>query len=443
MKQVRQLIRMKRCCQVAIVLLWFCLAGGPGWADTHTEKTEKPHIARRDIIFVIDNSGSMQKSDPGLMTKQIVIDFIRKHRDSAFFGMVVFDKEAEQVESLTNLSELDVSSRFFRGLARIDYRGLYTNTPAAVERALYELKVNGRPEADKVIILLTDGIVDTGDKDRDIERENWLKEDLARESKQAGIRIFGIAFTDKADFRLIQTLASRTDGAYFRAYTVMDIPGVLNKIEDSFTQAAAKPPVPAPVVAPAGESPSEHPPGPAVPKKSAEPEPEKETMFLLPLVLAISLVILGAVLLLVTLKRKNGDGSAGSGDTTERDFTPPPVVDQLHGELIDVENVMQRGSPSLPLSAVSVSIGRDSSNSIVIPIDAISSFHAAIEFRNGYYYLEDHRSTNGTFINDGRIKENSPVRLKSGDKINFAIYEFRFLLSDQAPFGETVILQEE
>ena len=441
-----------RCWIAALVTVWIGFTGGPIFADTPTGKIEKPAVVKRDIIFVIDNSGSMQRHDPDLITREIVIDFIRSQRDSAFFGMVVFGKEAELVESLTDLSELDVSSRFFSGLERIDYRGLYTNTPAAVERALYELKVNGRPAAEKVIILLTDGIVDTGDKDRDLEREKWLKEDLAHESKAAGIKIFGIAFTDKADFRLIQTLASRTSGAYFRAYTVGDIPGVLSKIEESFKQAADKPtapapaPVPASAVAPPREPPAENQPVPAVPSQPVTPQPEKGTLSLLsllPLVLAVSIVILGVVLLLVTLKRRSDAGATEAGDATEREFSPPLGTDQLHGELIDVENVMQRGSPSLPLNDVSVSIGRDSSNNIVVPIDAISSFHATIEFRNGYYYLEDHRSTNGTFLNDGRIKENTPVRLKSGDKINFALYEFRFLLSDQAPFGETVILMED
>ncbi len=429
-----------------ILMLWFCTFTVKGFADVHSGKVVKPVVQWRDIIFVIDNSGSMQKNDPELITKEIVIDFISKHRDSSYFGMVVFGKEATLAEPLTDLSALDVSTRFFLGLERIDYRGLYTNTPAAVERAIYELKVNGRPEADKVIILLTDGIVDTGNKDSDLEKEKWLKEDLALESKNAGIRIFGIAFTDRADFRLIQTLASRTDGAYFRAYTVGDIPGVLDKIEGRFAAAVDEPAPPAPAdpqaPEPVNTPPPETQPVRAVPRQPVEAEPEKGKMFLLPLMLAVSLVILGAVVLLMTLKRKSGEDPADAGDITERDFSPPPGVDQLPGELIDVENVMKRGSPSLPLSAVSVSIGRDSSNSIVIPVDAISSFHATIEFRNGYYYLEDHRSTNGTYLNDGRIKENNPVRLKSGDKINFAIYEFRFLLSDQAPFGETVILPE-
>ena len=113
-----------RCWIAALVIVWIGFTGGPIFADTPTGKIEKPAVVKRDIIFVIDNSGSMQRHDPDLITREIVIDFIRSQRDSAFFGMVVFGKEAELVESLTDLSELDVSSRFFSGLERIDYRGL-------------------------------------------------------------------------------------------------------------------------------------------------------------------------------------------------------------------------------------------------------------------------------------------------------------------------------
>ena len=68
----------------------------------------------------------------------------------------------------------------------------------------------------------------------------------------------------------------------------------------------------------------------------------------------------------------------------------------------------------------------------------IYSFHAAIEYRDGYFYKEDLRSTNGTRLNDDKLRHNEPVRLKSEDKIDFSIHEFRFLIPDQTPFGETV-----
>ncbi|MCD6298616.1 MAG: VWA domain-containing protein, partial [Deltaproteobacteria bacterium] len=76
----------------------------------------------------------------------------------------------------------------------------------------------------------TDGIVDTGDKKYDFERKKWLKQDLAKESKKQGIRIFSITFTNTADFSLIQTLALKTDGEYFRAYGPDDIQNVFEKI---------------------------------------------------------------------------------------------------------------------------------------------------------------------------------------------------------------------
>ncbi len=168
---------------------------------------------------------------------------------------------------------------------------------------------------------------------------------------------------------MIQTVASRTDGAYFRAYTVGDIPGVLDKIEDRFTEAADKPIAPVPSVSQVAEpvkaTRPENQPVKMDPRQTAGAESEKGTMFLLPLVLAVSLVILGAVVLLMTLKRKSTDGLAETDDATERDFSPPPGTDQLHGELIDVENVMKTGSLSLALDAVSVSIGR-------IPVTTLS-----------------------------------------------------------------------
>ena len=112
-------------------------------------------------------------------------------------------------------------------------------------------------------------------------------------------------------------------------------------------------------------------------------------------------------------------------------------------ELIDTENIISTESITLPLDRKSVSIGRDPSNDIVIPRESISSLQATIDYKNGYYYLEDHRSTNGTRLNDKFIKENNPVRLKSGDKIHFAIYEFRFLMHDLAPYGETVMIKKD
>ncbi len=138
---------------------------------------------------------------------------------------------------------------------------------------------------------------------------------------------------------------------------------------------------------------------------------------------------------------KKRESSVGQNLQKAADLLSSQEPSEGQAELIDTENVVGDTDFSIPIENKVVKIGRDDSNDIVIPKDSISSLHATIEYRNGYYYLEDHRGTNGTRLNDMKVKENTPMRLKSGDKIQLAVYEFRFLMPEMAPYGETVMIQ--
>ena len=183
----------------------------------------------KDIVLVLDNSGSMKKNDPSFLTGVAVREFLDRLDGDNRVAILLFDQTARLVMPLTPLTETSRPD-FLLSVDKVDYRGRWTNSPAAIERAIYELRVNGREDADKSIVFMTDGIVDTGDKAMDAEKSNWMREELAGDAADEGIRIFGIAFTDNADFLLIQSLSKTTSGEYFRAYSAADIEGVFRRV---------------------------------------------------------------------------------------------------------------------------------------------------------------------------------------------------------------------
>ena len=183
---------------------------------------------------------------------------------------------------------------------------------------------------------------------------------------------------------------------------------------------------------------------PIIIRQSVPSQPRAETVNKIyntvPLLLSGLIIIVIVVVVLIYLN-KNRAFSAGQATQERVEALQSQEPPKGQAELIDAENVVTETDLSIPINSKVVKIGRDESNDIVIPKDSISSLHATIEYRNGYYYLEDHRSTNGTRLNNMKIKENTPMRLKSGDKIQFAIFEFRFLMPEMAPYGETVMIQ--
>ncbi|MFB3116656.1 MAG: VWA domain-containing protein, partial [Gammaproteobacteria bacterium] len=135
----------------------------------------------KDVILVLDNSGSMKKNDPQFLTKQAVTEFINKLDESTRAAIIIFDQDVRMAVPLTDITSASRQG-LLDSLSKINYRGLYTNSPAAIESAIYDLKNNGREEARKIIVFMTDGIVDTGNADRDLEKTKWLKEDLAADA---------------------------------------------------------------------------------------------------------------------------------------------------------------------------------------------------------------------------------------------------------------------
>ncbi len=355
-------------------------------------------VKPRDIVLALDNCGSSRQNDPQPLMPQVVSAFAGRLGPGSRLGIVLFGDRAEVVLALAGPEAPDFQDRVAASLKRIDYRGQRTDIPAGVERALYELRERGRPEAERLIVLLTDGMVDLGSAAKDVERARWLRESLAQEAKRVGVRIFGVAFTEAADFELMQSVAQTSGGDYFRVLAAADIPGAFERISARIQQIARQ--TPAPQV-------------PAVHQPPLAPPPTDWRPWAMAAGVAAILVALGVV----TMARR---GRRGASDIV----VPPATLHDRSG---------CTGVEAHPIRRAVTRIGREPAiNDIAIARDTVSGKHAEVVYREGTFYARDLLSANGTFLNGKKFSDPEEIRevpLKSGDRVRFDAYEFEFIVS--------------
>jgi pSer/pThr/pTyr-binding forkhead associated (FHA) protein len=229
------------------------------------------------------------------------------------------------------------------------------------------------------------------------------------------VRIFGIAFTEEADYKLIQALSQKTGGDYYRALRAEDIQGVFQSIREAISKPRPKP------------EPS-----------ASSPVPVETTGSRMGLVVVaiVGLIVFGVVAVIFMTRRKKGDAAASLISADIEDSTIPdavligmgpsgPVTHKITKRVMKIgrmEKEKVAGKPALDIE---------------LNDKGVPAFHSTIEYRDQSFYLVDQRSTNGTFLNGQRIT--SEVRLKGGDEIAFDRCKFRFVLPEMAARGGTVL----
>jgi len=393
-----------------------------------TASAESDRSQVKDVILVLDNSGSMKSNDPDFLTSRAVREFIDGLDTSTRIAIIIFDQGVALSVPLTQISTVS-RVEVLQSLDKINYQGLFTDSPAAIERAIYELKNNSRDDALKVIIFMTDGIVDTGDAAVDLEKGKWLKESLAPDAADADIQIFGIAFTEDADFQLIQSLAQTTGGEYYRALQAEDLRNVFEQINTIINQ----PPEEAVIAAPQVSQPSapvqQAPVIIQVPAQPAQAMGKEERIRNIIIIVAVVVLITTLLVIMILLLRRSR--SSGPGLT---EIDTEAYLNDIHG---------YTEQASYKLSSKPTMLGRVAGKDtelldyLVIPESTIGRRHSLIEYKDFSYWIIDQGSINGTFVNDHQIS--SEERLKHGDKVRLHKFEFEFVMPDMVDAGMTVV----
>lgn len=91
-----------------------------------------------------------------------------------------------------------------------------------------------------------------------------------------------------------------------------------------------------------------------------------------------------------------------------------------------------------PVQEDEITIGRDAKNFIMVDLDNISRKHARVVIREGKAFVSDLGSTNGTYLNDAEVLNETPLR--SGDliKVGGAIFKFLYGGNVEALYYEEI-----
>ena len=417
--------------------------------------------ATNDVMLVLDNSGSMRANDPARLSVSAVTDFIRGQSVGTRVGIVVFADAPRLVQPLAEVVPGE-REQLLAGLDSLDFRGQWTETAAAVERALYELRVNGREGAGKAIILMTDGIIDTGNEQRDLEKARWLRDMLTAQAREEGVRIFGIAFTENADYQLLQSVSQATDGDYFRALRAQDIAGILARINQGLSQPVRAAGVPdfadtapeklettpreaerlvfTPDDSATPVTPVTEPRLPAVEpaETTADAEPESSEDGWRLFLIVVALLVLGAVGVgilwgdeISRLWQRRGRRSREPDD-----HGPKAVLYDVY----DPSDIKRHELGMKPVVIGRVSGSDPAMDYVVVDERTVGRWHATIERRGQSFWIRDEGSVNGTFVNDQRVTAEHP--LKHGDMVRVHRHEFEFVIPELFDSDRTMISPE-
>ncbi len=162
---------------------------------------EKDFVSK-DIVFVLDTSGSM--ADEGKMEKarSALLFGIRNLRDGDKFNVVSFAGEEHLMESKPIFADAAGKKRGEEFVRKLTATG-GTNINDALKASLRQFDSNDRP---KLLVFMTDGLPTVGESDV----EKIIKN--AKEIKVDGLRLFTFGVGYDVNTRLLDKLAAENSG---------------------------------------------------------------------------------------------------------------------------------------------------------------------------------------------------------------------------------------
>jgi hypothetical protein len=167
-----------------------------------------------DVVLILDTSGSMAHHDRHRLRVEAAKMFVALMNREDRVAVMRFSGRAQQVTALGNLLDDKHRERVLNAVNRVTAKGAHTNIYDALQKAHKLLRRHQQPKRMQHIILMTDGKMDVGDKQRDTRLIEKMLGDLGPQLAKDRIKVHAIAFTESSNIPLLR-LATRDTKGYF------------------------------------------------------------------------------------------------------------------------------------------------------------------------------------------------------------------------------------
>ncbi len=235
--QQTPLARPKPSLLALLIWLTLCIAvARPQWVG----EPEAPPRSGRDLLLAVDVSGSMSAEDMVVggrrmnrmdAVKRVLADFLDR-RAGDRIGLLLFGQNAYLLTPLT----FDIEAlRQQLDTVVVGIAGRETAIGDAIGLAVKRLR--DRPEAQRVLILLTDGVNTAGALDPmkalELAETEGLRIHTVGVGSEAGTSFMGLRVGAGAEIDevLLRRIAERTGGGYFRARNAAELANIYIEID--------------------------------------------------------------------------------------------------------------------------------------------------------------------------------------------------------------------
>jgi hypothetical protein len=188
-----------------------------------------------DAVLVIDSSGSMKQTDPRRLRVPAAKMFISLLSSSDRVGLISFSDDGYPIAHLTQ-ADKQHQAELLASVEKVSAKGAYTNLHAALAKGYEMLKREGDSTRRRMLVLMSDGKMDTGDFEQDKALIEKIRSEMLATLVQEGIEVYTIAFTEASDMPLMEQISEQTAALSRMASNDRELHQVFSQIFESAKQ---------------------------------------------------------------------------------------------------------------------------------------------------------------------------------------------------------------